>query len=111
MLALRKINAGLAAVSVGRSFGGANGWYSFPLAWAVVGVSAGRDGGSVYRQKAIFVPHGLSGQLYWWGRGAVPRHRVRRHDPQHRRRRRGTPRPQAPPSGPMTFCRSLGLSW
>jgi uncharacterized protein YbjT (DUF2867 family) len=103
--------------------GGQNGWYSFPLAWAVrgwadrlaggVGLRRGRrdparlhlgealdwwrveaiergrllrlraemkvpgqawlemsvtpDGdGSVYRQRAVFVPRGLTGQLYWW---------------------------------------------
>ncbi|HUR76012.1 MAG TPA: SDR family oxidoreductase [Sporichthya sp.] len=36
------------------------------LAWLELGVSAGSEGGSVYRQKAIFVPHGLAGQAYWW---------------------------------------------
>jgi uncharacterized protein YbjT (DUF2867 family) len=36
------------------------------LAWLELGVSAGSTGGSVYRQKAIFVPHGLAGQIYWW---------------------------------------------
>ena len=36
------------------------------LAWLELGVSAGPDGGSVYRQKAVFVPHGLSGQVSWW---------------------------------------------
>ena len=24
------------------------------------------DGGSTYRQRAVFVPRGLAGQLYWW---------------------------------------------
>ncbi|MGK9148649.1 SDR family oxidoreductase [Plantibacter flavus] len=104
------------------SIGGENGWYSFPLAWAVrgwmdklvggVGLRRGRDdphtlsvgdaldfwrveylergrmlrlraemrvpglawlemsatpvdGGSVYRQRAIFFPKGLGGRLYW----------------------------------------------
>ena len=103
--------------------GGENGWYSFPLAWAVrgwidkltggVGLRRGRrdpavlhvgdavdfwrveaiergsflrlraemrlpgrawlelraseaDGGSRYRQRAVFFPKGLSGRLYWW---------------------------------------------
>lgn len=104
--------------------GGQNGWYSFPLAWAVrgwadrllggVGLRRGRrdahqlrvgealdwwrveeledgrllrlraemkvpglawlelsvrprtGGGSVYRQRAVFVPRGLAGQVYWW---------------------------------------------
>ncbi|GAA4023053.1 SDR family oxidoreductase [Allokutzneria multivorans] len=103
--------------------GGENGWYSFPLAWAVrgwfdravggVGLRRGRrdprvlhtgealdwwrveeiehgsllrlraemrvpgkawlelsvasaSGGSVYRQRAVFIPHGLLGHLYWW---------------------------------------------
>jgi uncharacterized protein YbjT (DUF2867 family) len=105
------------------SIGGENGWYSFPLAWAVrglmdkavggVGLRRGRrnpdhlhngevldfwrveridhgsflrlraemrvpgrawlemsvtptvTGGSVYRQRAVFFPRGLSGRLYW----------------------------------------------
>ncbi|THG32374.1 SDR family oxidoreductase [Naasia lichenicola] len=104
--------------------GGQNGWYSFPLAWAVrgwmdrlvggVGLRRGRrdaqrlhtgdaldwwrvehiergkvlrlraemkvpgrawlelwatdgeGGGSVYRQRAVFFPRGLSGRLYWF---------------------------------------------
>ncbi|MBT2451041.1 SDR family oxidoreductase [Streptomyces sp. ISL-43] len=106
--------------------GGENGWYSFPLAWAVrgwldrlvggVGIRRGRrdaarlrvgdsldfwrveeivpgrllrlraemrlpglawlelhadppcpgEGGSRYRQRALFHPHGLLGHLYWW---------------------------------------------
>lgn len=110
--------------------GGENGWYSFPLAWAVrgwidklfggVGLRRGRrdadelhvgdavdfwrveaidrgaflrlraemrvpgrawlelsaqdaaDGGSEYRQRAVFFPKGLSGRLYWWA--IVPFH-------------------------------------
>ncbi|MGX1128458.1 uncharacterized protein YbjT (DUF2867 family) [Streptomyces glaucescens] len=105
--------------------GGENGWYSFPLAWAVrgrldrlfggVGLRRGRrdaqrlragdsldfwrveeiergrllrlraemrlpglawlemyaeqdgDGRTRYRQRALFHPHGLLGQAYWWG--------------------------------------------
>jgi uncharacterized protein YbjT (DUF2867 family) len=103
--------------------GGENGWYSFPLAWALrgwvdkltggVGLRRGRrdpdtlhvgdavdfwrveaidrgsflrlraemrvpgrawlelaahdaEGGSEYRQRAVFFPKGLSGRLYWW---------------------------------------------
>lgn len=104
--------------------GGENGWYSFPLAWAVRGwldrlmggaglrrgrrdaqhlrngdsldfwrveeiepgrllrlraemrlpglawlelwVTTGSDGRTYYRQRALFHPHGLAGQLYWW---------------------------------------------
>ncbi|MDQ1652861.1 MAG: hypothetical protein QOI35_2061 [Cryptosporangiaceae bacterium] len=106
-----------------RGIGGDNGWYSFPLAWAVrgwldrlaggVGLRRGRrsptelyagealdfwrveeidpgrllrlraemkvpglawlelsirpDGaGSVYRQRAVFLPRGLAGHAYWW---------------------------------------------
>ncbi|TDW29098.1 SDR family oxidoreductase [Cryobacterium psychrophilum] len=105
------------------SIGGENGWYSFPLAWAIrglmdkvvggVGLRRGRrnpdhlhigdvldfwrvekidhgsflrlraemrvpgrawlemtvtpaaDGGSLYRQRAVFFPRGLGGRLYW----------------------------------------------
>lgn len=36
------------------------------LAWLELGVAAAPGGGSVYRQRAVFVPHGLAGQLYWW---------------------------------------------
>jgi uncharacterized protein YbjT (DUF2867 family) len=110
-----------------KGIGGANGWYSFPLAWAVrgwadrlaggVGLRRGRrnpeslhvgealdwwrvealdeagsekilrlraemrvpgrawlelgvaprpGGGSIYRQRATFVPRGLAGHAYWW---------------------------------------------
>jgi uncharacterized protein YbjT (DUF2867 family) len=35
-------------------------------AWLELGVSAAAEGGSVYRQRAVFVPQGLAGQLYWW---------------------------------------------
>ncbi|WP_371495859.1 SDR family oxidoreductase [Kitasatospora sp. NBC_00374] len=106
------------------SIGGENGWYSFPLAWAVrgwldrlvggVGLRRGRRdperlrvgdsldfwrveeiepvgllrlraemrlpglawlelrvdddgyGGTIYRQRALFHPHGLAGHAYWW---------------------------------------------
>lgn len=111
--------------------GGENGWYSFPLLWAIrgwvdklfggVGLRRGRrdadelhvgdavdfwrveaidrgrflrlraemrvpgrawlelatsdiDGGSDYRQRAVFFPKGLSGRLYWWA--IVPFHGV-----------------------------------
>jgi len=104
--------------------GGENGWYSFPLAWAIrgwvdkltggVGLRRGRrdpdvlhvgdavdfwrveaidrgsflrlraemrlpgrawlelgaadspEGGSQYRQRAVYFPKGLSGRMYWW---------------------------------------------
>lgn len=112
--------------------GGQNGWYSFPLAWALrgwldrlvggVGLRRGRrdaqrlrngdsldfwrveeiepgrllrlraemrlpglawlelrvvtrpDGGTYYLQRALFHPHGLAGQLYWWS--VAPFHAV-----------------------------------
>ncbi len=112
--------------------GGTNGWYSFPLAWAVrgqldrlvggVGLRRGRrdadrlrvgdtldfwrveeierghllrlraemrlpglawlemrvdrdaEGGTLYRQRALFHPRGLAGQLYWWS--VAPFHAV-----------------------------------
>ncbi|MEU7070074.1 SDR family oxidoreductase [Streptomyces narbonensis] len=112
--------------------GGENGWYSFPLAWALrgwidrlsggVGLRRGRrdaarlrvgdaldfwrveeieresmlrlraemrlpglawlemyverdgDGRSTYRQRALFHPRGLAGQLYWWS--VAPFHAV-----------------------------------
>ncbi|WP_461154012.1 SDR family oxidoreductase [Saccharopolyspora tripterygii] len=34
-------------------------------AWLELRVDPGPDGGAVYRQRAVFEPHGLSGQLYW----------------------------------------------
>ncbi|TWG07767.1 SDR family oxidoreductase [Saccharopolyspora dendranthemae] len=34
-------------------------------AWLELRVDPGADGGAVYRQRAVFEPHGLSGQLYW----------------------------------------------
>ena len=139
------------------SIGGENGWYSFPLAWAVrgwldrlvggVGLRRGRRdarrlrvgdsldfwrveeiergrllrlraemrlpglawlemrvdeegaGGARYRQRALFHPHGLLGQLYWWSVspfhaavfGGMARNIVRAAE---RTRRQGTgPRP------------------
>lgn len=35
------------------------------LAWLEMGVSPD-PGGSRYTQRAVFVPHGLAGHLYWW---------------------------------------------
>jgi hypothetical protein len=36
------------------------------LAWLELGVEPRAGGGSLYRQRAVFYPRGLSGQLYWW---------------------------------------------
>ncbi|MBW4719431.1 SDR family oxidoreductase [Saccharothrix obliqua] len=36
------------------------------LAWLELRVAPGPGGGSVYRQRAVFVPRGLAGHLYWW---------------------------------------------
>ncbi|WP_067690294.1 SDR family oxidoreductase [Nocardia jejuensis] len=35
------------------------------LAWLELGVGRDEEGGTLYRQRAIFIPHGLAGQLYW----------------------------------------------
>jgi uncharacterized protein YbjT (DUF2867 family) len=35
-------------------------------AWLEMSVEPGPDGGSTYRQRAVFVPHGLAGHAYWW---------------------------------------------
>ncbi|MDP9641025.1 uncharacterized protein YbjT (DUF2867 family) [Actinopolyspora lacussalsi] len=35
-------------------------------AWLELGVHPDTGSGSVYRQRAVFVPRGLSGHLYWW---------------------------------------------
>ena len=43
-------------------------------AWLDLRVQAGPGGGSVYRQHAVFIPHGLAGHLYWWA--VVPTHGV-----------------------------------
>ncbi|BFV55538.1 SDR family oxidoreductase [Kitasatospora sp. CMC57] len=127
------VDASPAAVwRVVEGIGGENGWYSFPLAWALrgwldrlvggVGLRRGRrdpgrlrvgdsldfwrveeiqpgrllrlraemrlpgpawlelsvdaspDGGAVYRQRALFQPHGLAGHAYWWS--VAPFHAV-----------------------------------
>ncbi|CAJ60498.1 MULTISPECIES: DUF2867 domain-containing protein [Frankia] len=34
--------------------------------WLELRAAVGDDGGTVYRQRAIFLPRGLPGQLYWW---------------------------------------------
>ncbi len=110
--------------SVIEGIGGSNGWYSFPLAWAVRGwadrlvggvglrrgrrdrqhlqvgealdfwrveeiepgrllrlraemklpgeawleliIETGGDGKPLFRQRAVFVPQGIPGHLYWW---------------------------------------------
>ncbi|MEU9127616.1 SDR family oxidoreductase [Kitasatospora sp. NPDC048540] len=121
----REVAASPQAVwQVVEGIGGDNGWYSFPLAWAVrgwldrlvggVGLRRGRrdparlrvgdsldfwrveeiepvellrlraemrlpglawlelrvdsdgNGGTIYRQRALFHPHGLAGHAYWW---------------------------------------------
>ncbi|MCK1798670.1 SDR family oxidoreductase [Streptomyces sp. XM4193] len=36
------------------------------LAWLELRVVTRSDGGTEYRQRALFHPHGLAGQLYWW---------------------------------------------
>jgi uncharacterized protein YbjT (DUF2867 family) len=36
------------------------------LAWLELGVEPRPGGGSCYRQRAVFYPRGLAGQLYWW---------------------------------------------
>jgi hypothetical protein len=35
-------------------------------AWLEMIAEPGPDGGSVYRQRAVFVPRGLAGHAYWW---------------------------------------------
>ncbi|MCW0215480.1 MAG: SDR family oxidoreductase [Pseudonocardia sp.] len=35
-------------------------------AWLEMGVRPGADGTSVYHQRAVFLPRGLAGHLYWW---------------------------------------------
>jgi uncharacterized protein YbjT (DUF2867 family) len=34
-------------------------------AWLELGVEPGPSGGSIYRQRAVFQPHGLAGHVYW----------------------------------------------
>lgn len=36
------------------------------VAWLELSVTPAEDRGSVYHQRAIFVPRGLAGQFYWW---------------------------------------------
>lgn len=36
------------------------------LAWLELGVGEDRQGRTVYTQRALFHPHGLAGQAYWW---------------------------------------------
>ncbi|WP_165984222.1 SDR family oxidoreductase [Streptomyces sp. YIM 98790] len=36
------------------------------LAWLEMGTGRSEDGRTVYRQRALFHPHGLAGHLYWW---------------------------------------------
>ncbi|MEU5879661.1 SDR family oxidoreductase [Spirillospora sp. NPDC047279] len=56
------------------------------LAWLELRVRPDENGGTVYEQRAIFHPHGLPGQLYWWAIypfhgiifGGMPRNITRR---------------------------------
>lgn len=41
-------------------------------AWLELSVTPAASGGSVYRQRALFQPHGLAGHLYW--KGIAPFH-------------------------------------
>ncbi|MBB5857668.1 SDR family oxidoreductase [Amycolatopsis umgeniensis] len=34
-------------------------------AWLELGVESDEDGGTIYRQRAVFEPHGLAGHAYW----------------------------------------------
>lgn len=36
------------------------------LAWLELQVAPSEQGGSTYRQRAVFVPRGLAGHVYWW---------------------------------------------
>ena len=35
-------------------------------AWLELTVRPAADAGSRYRQRAVFLPRGLAGHLYWW---------------------------------------------
>ncbi|MEE1758556.1 SDR family oxidoreductase [Streptomyces sp. SP18BB07] len=37
------------------------------LAWLEMTVDRDEEGRTVYRQRALFHPHGLAGHAYWWG--------------------------------------------
>jgi hypothetical protein len=41
-------------------------------AWLQLGVDAREGGGSSYRQRAVFIPQGILGRLYW--RAILPFH-------------------------------------
>jgi hypothetical protein len=54
--------------SVVTGIGGGRGWYSLVpgRAWLELTVRPAADAGSRYRQRAVFLPRGLAGHLYWW---------------------------------------------
>ena len=35
-------------------------------AWLDLGIEIGEDGGTVFRQRAVYAPKGLLGRAYWW---------------------------------------------
>ncbi len=37
------------------------------LAWLELAAGRDEEGRTVYRQRALFHPHGLAGEAYWWG--------------------------------------------
>ncbi len=43
-------------------------------AWLELSVESDEDGGTIYRQRAVFEPHGLAGHAYW--KGIAPFHGV-----------------------------------
>ncbi|PYC84733.1 DUF2867 domain-containing protein [Streptomyces tateyamensis] len=154
--------------------GGTNGWYSFPLAWALrgwldrlvggVGLRRGRrdparlrvgdaldfwrveaierphllrlraemrlpglawlelsvepdgEGGTRYRQRALFHPHGLAGHVYWWA--VAPFHAVvfggmarNITEPARAGRAAAVSPPAAPPVSPPSAQAGRGSSW
>ncbi|MFN8076045.1 MAG: DUF2867 domain-containing protein [Kineosporiaceae bacterium] len=58
------------------------------LAWLDLSVEEDLHGRTLFRQRAVFHPRGLFGQLYWWDGRAVPRRGVLADAAQHRTRRR-----------------------
>ncbi|SOB85701.1 SDR family oxidoreductase [Streptomyces sp. 1331.2] len=44
------------------------------LAWLEISVAPDGNGGTHYRQRALFHPHGLAGHVYWWS--VAPFHSV-----------------------------------
>ena len=84
-------------------------------AWLELGITTGPRGETVFTQRAIFYPHGLAGQAYWWSVapfhgivfGSMQRNIAREAERLETERESGRWRPSGTPRAPGTEGSSL----